>query len=965
MEKIMKLAIDRTDDTFAKDLILFTPKETNAIPQVVGKITNIDKSNDILIGVDWFNLDWYESDSDDSSDKTTKGILTIHSSNHFSDFQAKFVKNENGINLFKGLEPKLYIDGLLNGQRNFTFVPTEKYDEYSMYQAAAKNIARLYKTLPIYRNLIKYVDAEPVLTNIVDVMFELDEKDLNDALLGFQYSNGYARTIQSLADRILENANIPNGQDLMTQEQQVESFISFSKLVTDEKTDVVSDEYIEQLAQSDAYQQVLDKLAERGFGTSETQQFNVMQSVGYLSAPIDKVHNNNVIYNLSDMGAGKTLMTVEAIYLADLLSAQDFLSAEVNQPIIDNAYGLRTVNKNLIAPKLSVKSSWVDTFKMFYDVTEIDEKTYELSFVFNGVTFKSTLNVASFTVNASTLTVDNTLPVIESAYEFLIIDEIHQIVKRKVSRTRFFEPKTIPAETYKSYILSGTLSNLTTQEWLNYITLMGVKYRNLNLDTDTNKELTNDIATSLRQLRNEINHSAGNISVEQRRYFDPNTLDFTQTQINEDKKVSNKQELYNLYYSSKLLKFETGVTDIQDALIRGDYRIGFDFNILNTPNFELFYQLVGHCAITAQSTQVATELFGEQKTQHNAAVINTPSALTSEDLSLLRTLHEITSNYSVYKSQAIATAINNAILNLNDGLATKNVYELLTSYASSNNRFLEYLSTLDLNILEKLPQSSLINMPELEETPKFKVLKDILESEKDETHLIVVNDAPSMIKLSKALGIESMTKAEVRSQLTYQESLDAMFEKQSIVVVPQMMIKSSLDLVQANRLIQYQLNTEISDIIQTQNRINRIGQTRETKAYYIATDMLQKNIIELFLETYKNIRVAHKGIVELFVDMSSQVTVVNDYIAKAMMAIDTDAVIDVPVLDVEEKPEVTLDFDENGIMDLFPEMEKEPVSTTDDDIVDDELVDLPIINQISLFSPIEIALENQFVPVSE
>ena len=99
--------------------------------------------------------------------------------------------------------------------------------------------------------------------------------------------------------------------------------------------------------------------------------------------------------------------------------------------------------------------------------------------------------------------------------------------------------------------------------------------------------------------------------------------------------------------------------------------------------------------------------------------------------------------------------------------------------------------------------------------------------------------------------------------MAYQDTLDAMFEKQSVVIVPQEMIKSSLDLVQANRLIQYQLNSDISDIIQTQNRINRIGQTRETKAYYIATDVLQENLIELFLETYRNIKVAHKGVVEL------------------------------------------------------------------------------------------------------
>ena len=114
--------------------------------------------------------------------------------------------------------------------------------------------------------------------------------------------------------------------------------------------------------------------------------------------------------------------------------------------------------------------------------------------------------------------------------------------------------------------------------------------------------------------------------------------------------------------------------------------------------------------------------------------------------------------------------------------------------------------------------------------------------------------------------------------MAYQELLDGLFEKQSIVIVTQDMIKSSLDLVQANRLVQYQLNTEVSDIIQTQNRINRIGQTRETKCFYIAADRLQNTLIELFLDSYRNIRVAHKGIVELFADLSSQIDVINDYL---------------------------------------------------------------------------------------
>ena len=145
-----------------------------------------------------------------------------------------------------------------------------------------------------------------------------------------------------------------------------------------------------------------------------------------------------------------------------------------------------------------------------------------------------------------------------------------------------------------------------------------------------------------------------------------------------------------------------------------------------------------------------------------------------------------------------------------------------------------------------------------------------------------MNTPKVAIKLADTLGVKSLTTKEMKDELNYQDVIDKLYTKQNIAIVPQHMIKSSLDLVQANRLIQYQLNIDISDIIQTQNRINRIGQTRETKAYYIATDVLQENIIELFLETYRNIKVAHKGIVELFVDMEKQIDVISDYLANAL-----------------------------------------------------------------------------------
>ena len=188
------------------------------------------------------------------------------------------------------------------------------------------------------------------------------------------------------------------------------------------------------------------------------------------------------------------------------------------------------------------------------------------------------------------------------------------------------------------------------------------------------------------------------------------------------------------------------------------------------------------------------------------------------------------------------------------------------------------MASLDVNILERLPKTGLIKSQKLTDTHKFHVLKELLEKDKDETFLIVVNDFYAMKTLANALGVAYLSKQELKDEMSYQELLDGLFEKQQIVIVTQDMIKSSLDLVQANRLVQYQLNTEVSDIIQTQNRINRIGQTRETKCFYIAADRLQNTLIELFLDTYRNIRVAHKGIVELFADLSSQIDVINDYL---------------------------------------------------------------------------------------
>lgn len=598
-------------------------------------------------------------------------------------------------------------------------------------------------------------------------------------------------------------------------------------------------------------------------------------------------------------------MTVEAIFLLDLkqISTWNKIQKDLDRKLeVDKVF---VPDKHIIAPTLSVKSSWVDTFRLFYDVEEIDEMTYKLTVEYAGIKASSHIYIAPFTVKDGKIFVRNQLPPANN-HDYLIIDEIHQLVIRNIPKTKFFPPKTNPSDRYKSFILSGTMSNLRTEQWYNFMRFMGIPV------TDHSASAADAEATRLtEQYRDTIRNAARNLKSEQHRYFDAedltpeNSYNHQQTK----KRTSIEREFYARYGTQIL---ETGELNegeeipIQQFLTnayRGHYlQMETDPSLTDAINFELFYEIVGRQAITAQSMQIAEELFGEQKKQHVSDIIKTVSPLSKEDIQILKTLHHIAEDHNKYKSVAIAKAINNAILNLNDGLQTKNIYDIVSGYADKNLRFFEYLSSLDVNILEQLPESGLIKMPKLQDTDKFKVLQDILRREKDETHLIVVNDYYALKALSDALGIEHLTKDQVKRELDYQEVLDALFEKQSIVIVTQDMIKSSLDLVQANRLIQYQLNTEISDIIQTQNRINRIGQTRETRGYYIASDQLQENLIELFLEQYRNIRVAHKGIVELFTDITSQINVVNDYLERAFSAIEQ---TEAGEPDVVEEPEVT------------------------------------------------------------
>lgn len=753
----------------------------------------------------------------------------------------------------------------------------------------------LYKEYPAFKNImVKDDEGNTCEQSLLELIATQDEKFVKWAETMLLSMDMKYNTLFPVAKQILEQSSSKTGFTLLSREEQVAAFLEFSKKHADKAREIVPDRLVNYLMESPEYNASVEKLSQAGYGKSQTQQFNVIQQVGYFGGRFDHhTDKGDIIYNLSDMGAGKTLMTVQAIFMLDCINIGAWNREEKNEFV--DVVGIMVPDKHIIAPALSVKASWVDTFRLFYDVEEDTDYHYILTMEYAGVTAKSHLYIAPFTVRSGKVFVHETLPEPSTWDTFLIVDEIHQLVKRRISRTKFFVPKIIPKDRYRIFALSGTMSNLKAGEWLYLIRFLG--------DTDilsSASESTKNYDKLEMQYREDISAVSTDIETLQHRKFNIDDVSRENRHIPTIKKKSAVDANYFMQYGSKLIvpRESTNGMTVQSVLSDKRYELYVEPEESDNVSFELFYHIAASSAITAQSLTVAQELFGEQATQHKASIIKTMSPFTDEEIMLLDTLHKIAADCNKYRSANIGRDINNAILNLNDGLQTKNLYQLVAGFAERNTKFLEYLSGLSVDILSRLPETSLVKSPALKDTHKFHVLLELLEKDKDETFLIVVNDYYAMKALADALGVECLTKQELKEEMAYQELLDGLFEKQNIVIVTQDMIKSSLDLVQANRLVQYQLNTEVSDIIQTQNRINRIGQKRETKCYYIAADRLQNALIELFLDSYRNIRVAHKGIIELFADLSSQIDVINDYLDVAFKNLNNTAGTEIPEEDM-------------------------------------------------------------------
>ena len=906
-------------------------KTIATVNSISDTLNSIQKKFPLVILADYNDPNWFEHCNNSTLLIDTQNTVFDNRSvdGLASYYDIKFDLYENG-KLYQNFQPfknksyfynylqafynKDYADdkGLYNYETpKYMFITDNKnlFDEIASYESFINLYEKAfnYKEFHGYNNII--IDNN--IKTIVDILAELSNDQIKKYIdmikhvtYDFDIYNTDSNKLLNIFNDVLNDyykSHDLNTYRLLEPSEQIKAYLDFTKLYLDKKyTKLITDDEIEDIKQSEEYKIVLSKLKDNDLQISKTQQFNVLQSLGIINSSEDYINytkkddKSKFIYNLSDMGSGKTLMTVETIYLADLQKAKSQYT-RIKDSNFDS-HNFKSINywfpaKTLVAPALSIESSWVKIFNMFYDsVEKVSSTRYKLGAKYKDITFYSYLDINAFTVknngiSSQSYNNSNIKSMIETS-DTLIIDEIHQLLKGLPIRNskKMFDQKP---STYKyKFVLSGTLSDLTPTEWYKYIKMMDLDIDRLCDPINRNVKSTKSL---LYNTERSIARCARDIKSSQNRTFKGEYIKLPNNELSDNKSNNFTIDYQTLqaYFGDKILYLDnpTNKADksvaIETVLLNGDYKLNTNTDISNTPNIKLFYRIVGRNAITATTHQISKELTNKTY-PHETVVIKSKTDLDEHSIKLLKTIHNIASDYNIYKSKALSTKLNNAMLNLNDGLSENDLYNILNSKANTNNKFLEYLTKLNLSILEDLKSSQLIEKPSLEDSEKLRIVRDILDKESNEKFLIIVNDLKAAKALSKALAIPSLTNTDLNDPLKYQEILDNKFEKQNIVVVPQFMIKSSLNLQYVTRLIQYQLNEDIADIIQTQNRIDRIGKTHDTKAYYIATDVLQENIIELFLETYKNVKIAHRGIVELFEDVTKEVNVINDYIDYAL-----------------------------------------------------------------------------------
>ena len=134
-------------------------------------------------------------------------------------------------------------------------------------------------------------------------------------------------------------------------------------------------------------------------------------------------------------------MTVESIVFAQIINCDEFVSELNKSERKPDVLALPSIN--IIAPLLSLTSSWIDTFRIFLDIKQSDDSHYTYTIERGGYTFSGDIYLSGFTVKNGSLTVHSNVTRTPTT-SYLIIDEIHQLLARNIRSTRFIDAPMTP-----------------------------------------------------------------------------------------------------------------------------------------------------------------------------------------------------------------------------------------------------------------------------------------------------------------------------------------------------------------------------------------------------------------------------------------------------------------------------------------------------------------------------------------
>ena len=162
-----------------------------------------------------------------------------------------------------------FVKSIIENRHHVVLVDESKFDETVILAKTAANLKALYERQELYTKIMVTNDGVTTCWSLLDVLQTLPEEERWSYYMTIAhtststYSLTGIRSLVTTAERILKSANII-GEDYLTQEEQVEAFIRYSKVLTESQEEIVPDSVLTAIRESDIYATTTAKLQEHG-----------------------------------------------------------------------------------------------------------------------------------------------------------------------------------------------------------------------------------------------------------------------------------------------------------------------------------------------------------------------------------------------------------------------------------------------------------------------------------------------------------------------------------------------------------------------------------------------------------------------------------------------------------------------------------------------------------------------------